>query len=497
MEPAMSSQKRTELGMLKRTFQAGLFFVTLFLWLAIAADENSVNHPLDSHLSYQQTEDLPGIKKNRYIRVLTSMNRTNFFISGPKIHGFEYSLLKEYETYLNKGIKRSDLKLVMEFIPVPRDRLFSDLVAGYGDIAAAGLTITKERSEKVDFTLPYLAGIDELLVSHKGVIAPGSAKALSGRNVFVRPSSSYFESLEALNRKLIAAKRPPVTILKADENLETEDILELVNSGAIQMTVCDSHLARTWAKVLPDITVHERVKLREGAEIAWAMRKSNPQLKASLDRFVKGHRSGTLLGNIFFERYYKDNDWIIDPLKGKAAKKVERYKPIIKKYANQYNFDWRLILSMAFQESGLNPNKKSTKGAVGLMQVKPSTAADPKVGIADITSVEDNIHAGVKYLDLLRRNYFNDQAMRPRDRVRFSLAAYNAGPTKIRLARKKARQMKLDHNRWFRNVEVAVLRSIGQETVRYVSNINKYYVIYTNAQALKEAKNKVKQRVRN
>jgi membrane-bound lytic murein transglycosylase MltF len=118
------------------------------------------------------------------------------------------------------------------------------------------------------------------------------------------------------------------------------------------------------------------------------------------------------------------------------------------------------------------------------------------VGISDITNDENNIHAGIKYLDFLRSRYFSDKDIRPRDRVRFSLAAYNAGPKKIRLARNKARQMNLDHNRWFRNVEVAVLRSVGQETVRYVSNINKYYVIYSNAQALEDAKNKVMQTVR-
>ncbi len=136
---------------------------------------------------------------------------------------------------------------------------------------------------------------------------------------------------------------------------------------------------------------------------------------------------------------------------------------------------------MAFQESGLNPEKRSDRGAVGLMQIKPSTASDPNVGIDNIGSVENNIHAAVKYLAFIRDRYFDDTDIRPRDKVRLSLAAYNAGPAKIRRAMRKAREMHLDPNEWFRNVELAVLRMVGQETVRYVSNINKYYVIYNNA----------------
>ncbi|RME63378.1 MAG: lytic transglycosylase F, partial [Nitrospirae bacterium] len=142
----------------------------------------------------------------------------------------------------------------------------------------------------------------------------------------------------------------------------------------------------------------------------------------------------------------------------------------------KYNFDWPLLMAMAYQESGLNPKRKSYRGAVGIMQIRPSTAKE--VGIRDISKVENNIHAAVKYLDYLRKRYFNDPKLRPRDRVRFSLAAYNAGPAKVRKARNLARRMGLNPARWFRNVEIAMLRLVGQETVRYVSNINKYYILY-------------------
>jgi membrane-bound lytic murein transglycosylase MltF len=143
-----------------------------------------------------------------------------------------------------------------------------------------------------------------------------------------------------------------------------------------------------------------------------------------------------------------------------------------------YDLDWLLVMAMAYQESGLNHKKKNPSGAVGIMQVLPSTGKDKHVNIEDVYSLENNIHAGVKYLAFLRDRYFRDERIRPRDQVRFALASYNAGPAKIRRARSLAKEMGFDPNRWFRNVELAALKLIGQETAQYVSNINKYYVIY-------------------
>jgi membrane-bound lytic murein transglycosylase MltF len=458
--------------------------IILLGWLCcvpVHAQEADPDHPLDTHLTDRYQEDLDALLERKYIRVLTTYNRTNFFLAGGKPRGFEYALLKEYQKSLNAAISRRYLQVVFEFIPVARDRLIPDLVEGYGDIAAAGLTITSQRQKRVDFTDPYWTGIDEVLVSHKASPPIGSADGLSGKHIFVRKSSSYFESLLALNQQLAARGQAPVKIEFADENLETEDILELVNSGAIQRTICDSHIAGAWAAVFTHIRVDGDVILRQGADIAWAVRKTSPQLKASLNRFIKSHGKGTRLGNIFFRRYYEKRTWIKNPLKGVANKRLLTYIPLFQTYAVRYGFDWRLISAMAFQESGFDQSKVSAKGAVGIMQIRPQTAADPNVGIDDVSSAENNIHAGVKYLDFLRSRYFDDAAIRPRDQVRFSLAAYNAGPVKIRRARKLAGKMQLDPNRWFRNVEMAMLKIVGQETVGYVSNINKYYVIYRNA----------------
>jgi membrane-bound lytic murein transglycosylase MltF len=229
----------------------GLSF--FLLHKSVFAEKNNEPLPLASHFSKEYKDDLKGLLERRYIRVLTTFNKTNFFLSEGRTYGFEFSLLKDYEKFLNEKVKRSDMKVVLEFIPVSRDQLIPKLVNGLGDIAAASLTITPKRLEVVNFTDPYLSNIDEIIVANKRVKGVKNLEALSGRRIFVRESSSYYRSLLSLNKKFLKKGMRPVQIVKIDENLETEDILELVNSGAIEITVSDSHIATIWSKMFKDL----------------------------------------------------------------------------------------------------------------------------------------------------------------------------------------------------------------------------------------------------
>jgi membrane-bound lytic murein transglycosylase MltF len=469
---------------------ACLAVCTGFFGLPVSGQQLPSSHPLGSHQANSYKEDLDGLLKRRYIRVLTTLNQTNFFLHHGSFFGYEYEIVKGWEKELNTGKKGKDLHTVVEFIPVNRDELIAKLVAGYGDIAAAGLTITDSRRRLADFTTPYLTGIDEVIVTHKQAFKPRTIEDLAGRRVFVRKSSSYYESLTALNKKLRKSGKRPVKIIAADENLETEDILELVNTGAVEFTVSDSHIANIWTGIFSNLVIHKELKLRSGGEIAWMVRKDSPKLKASLNAFLKQRQKGTLLGNIYFERYYEKNAWINNPLSSNRDKTLLKYKKLLKKYADRYGFDWQLLAALAYQESRFDHTQKNKSGAVGLMQVLPSTGKDKNIGIRNVHLLENNIHAGVKYLAFLKNKYFNDVRIRPRDQVRLALAAYNAGPGKIQRVRAKTKQMGLDPNRWFRNVELATLKMVGQETVRYVSNINKYYVIYRFTSKVSETREK-------
>ncbi len=246
-----------------------LFLVLTVSFLVKAGQVGSKELPLDAHMSEAYKDDLPELLKKKYIRVLTTVNRTNFSIYDGNLVGHEYSLLKGYEDFLNKQFRQRDLKVVLEFIPVRRDELIPRLVEGYGDIAAAGLTITADRQEKVAFTRPYLTGIDEVVVIRKYGLKLSSVSDLSVERVYVRQSSSYYQSLKELNTRLRKERKKPVKIIGMGEEIETESLLEMVNSGSIPVTVADSHIAKAWAQVLKTIEVHETVTLRRNGEIAW------------------------------------------------------------------------------------------------------------------------------------------------------------------------------------------------------------------------------------
>ena len=430
-------------------------------------------------LSEESTADLDTMRRRGVIRVLVSFKKTEYFIVNGQQRGFEYELMEQYEGYLNKGDKKGQLRFDVVYIPVPFATLLSNLAKGRGDVAAAGLTITPERREKVAFTTPYVRDVSEVVVTGKDDESIKSLDDLSGRIVYVLSGSSYVQHLTGLSEKFKAAGRPPVYVVESDPYLGTEDILELVNAGIVEVTVADNHIARLWANVLPDIKVHEDIAVNTDGEIAWAVRKENPELLANLNDFLRTHRKGTKLGNVLFKRYYENTRWIQNPLSETSRKKLEQYHALFQKYSAEYSFDWLLIAALAYQESRLNPTKKSNRGAVGIMQIKPSTANDKNVGIKDVHKLENNVHAGVKYLAFLRDRYFTSPDIEPGASVHLSLAAYNAGPAKVRRMRDQAKKMGLDPNIWFRNVEQAAQQIVGSETTRYVANIYKYYLAYT------------------
>jgi membrane-bound lytic murein transglycosylase MltF len=277
---------------------------------------------------------------------------------------------------------------------------------------------------------------------------------------------------------------PAVDIIEVDPNLEVEDILQMVNAGIYEYTVVEDYIAQLWAQMLREIQPQTHVVVNEGGEIAWAVRKNNMALLNKLNEFVEKHKQGTLLGNILFKRYYNDTRWIENPLSQESRSKTIRYMPLFQKYGKVYDIDWKLLTALAFQESEMNPKKKSPAGAVGIMQIKPSTASGKNVSIKNVdNNVENNIHAGTKYLDFLHQRYFSDSAIAHHAQLAFTLAAYNAGPARIRSLRKQAKESGLDPNKWFFNVEHIARKEIGRETVRYVANIYKYYIAFSSAEA--------------
>ena len=430
-------------------------------------------------------DDLGGMRKRKQIRALVTYSRTDFFFYKGKAKGAQVEFLLAYEKFLNRGIKRPENRIHIAFLPVPFDQLIPALNAGRGDIAAAFLTTTPQRQEHVDFATGGLLKVSEVVVSNKNKVKLERIEDLSGKRVYVLSNSSYVQHLEQLNSTFAAQGLVPVEIVQADSELLSEDILELVDSGVVDITVIDDYKAKLWLPLLPNLQVHADLKISRDNPVSWAIRKRSPELSKSLHAFAAKARKGSLLGNILFRRYYSDTQWIKNPTTGKELKKLTQSIDLFKKYGKQYDFDYLALLAQAYQESGLDHSKRSHHGAVGIMQIMPATARDSHVSIRNINRLENNIHAGTKYMAFLRDHYFSDPAITPENRQAFTWAAYNAGPTNVIKMRNKAKAMGLDPNVWFSNVEIAASKLIGRETVQYVAHIHKYYIAYKLASSLR------------
>jgi len=420
--------------------------------------------------------DFDAMKKRRVIRALVVFNKTNYFIDNGTPRGATYDALKMFEDEINKKYKAGNLKIHVVFVPVGRVDLAKALSDGRGDIAAAGLTVTPERLEKFDFSNPTLSSVSEIVVSGPTAEAIAAVDDLSGRLVYVRKGSIYHESLEKLNADFAKRGKPAVKLKFAPDSLEDEDLLEMANAGLVSYVVVDDYLARFWATVLPGLKLHPEIALRAGGQLAWAMRKNSPLLKAEVNAFIAKAPEGSATRNMLFQKYLKSTKYAKNAASKQEMEKFEAMIRFFRTYSDKYDMDYLLMAAQGFQESQLNQSAKSPVGAVGVMQVMPATGKEQNVG--DISQIEPNIHAGVKYMRFMINQYFEKEPMDRLNKGLFAFAAYNAGPNRIMSLRKVAAQRGLDPNVWFNNVEVVVSEKIGRETVTYVSSIYKYYIAY-------------------
>jgi membrane-bound lytic murein transglycosylase MltF len=422
------------------------------------------------------TGDFDEMIKRRIIRVAVPFNRTFYFVDKGVQRGLSYEYLVLLEEQLNQRLKTGDLKVHVVPIPMSRDTLLSALDAGKVDAVVAQLTITPERQKLVDFTAPTRANVNEVVVTAPGERAIASVEDLSAREVFVRKTSSYYSSLQALNETLKAKGKPAVEIREASESLEDDDLLEMVNAGLIPAIVVDDFLADYWKQVFTDMVVHPTVTLRTGGNLAVAIRKNSPKFAAELNGFIAKNGLDSAIGRILSKRYLESTRFVKNAASEAERKKFLAMVELFRKYGDQYKFDYLLMAAQGYQESRLDQGAKSQVGAVGVMQLMPQTGKEQKVG--DITQLEPNIHAGVKYMRFVRDEFFEDQPMDDLNKGLFTFASYNAGPGRVRQLRREAEKRGLNPNIWFGNVERIASERIGRETVTYVSNIYKYYVAY-------------------
>ena len=424
-----------------------------------------------------QFGDLDTMVERRAIRVLTVYGPGRYFLKDePRGTVQEYA--DKLQKVVNEAFKTGLLTVQVPVIPVARDQLFSALRAGYGDIVMAGTTVTDNRQVGVDFTNPVSKPLKEVLITGPSAPRLGSLADLSDQTVYLRLSSSYAESVRKLSQTLVEKGRAPIRIEAVNESLEDEDLIEMVDTGLLPWAVVDDYKPQMWREVFTRVTVRDDLVLREGARLAWAIRPNSPQLKTFLDTFLKQNREGTLFGNIIRNRYIRDFNWTENAMGATELSRYHKLSALFTKYGTDYGMDPTLLAAQGFQESRLDQSVRSPVGAIGVMQLLPSTAKDKNVAIPNIDELEPNIEAGAKYMAFLKERYFSGPELDELNGSLLALASYNAGPGRIRRLRREAAERGYDHNLWFDNVEVIVAEQVGRETVQYVSNIFKYYLTY-------------------
>jgi membrane-bound lytic murein transglycosylase F len=431
-------------------------------------------HSLTTHRRFRYGGDIDEIKRRKVIRVGMLNNSVAYFIYRGQEVGFQFELAETLSRRL--GVR---LEVVVPQRPVDLTRL---LVENLADVVVVSPLPSDPHADQVSFSQPF-SFADQVLVQPAGEEPVTELSQLAGKSVHVRKSSQYFEPLQAAAKSV-----PGMKVIEADEGLETEDLIAMVGRKEIPFTVANSVLLdveKTYRDDIQGSLVFARKK-----PLAFAVRKSSPKLLSRMNRFVLQDCGGAGY-QALYDKYFKESKRMVevrsDSLYTSGA--ISPYDDLARKYGNQYGIDWRLVLAQMYQESKFDPQAKSWAGAMGLLQVMPQTAAE--LGVEDPWDPESNIHAGVRYMAWLLQRF--EPTLPMRQRIRFALASYNAGLGHVRDARRLAKVKGLNPDRWFGNVEKAIVLlekqkfykrarhgyCRGSEPVQYVSRIQTKYDAYS------------------
>jgi membrane-bound lytic murein transglycosylase F len=426
--------------------------------------------------------DMADVIERGYLNALIDNNSLSYFIYRGEPLGYEYELLKSLAERLNVDLKITIISGVHDGI----DRLNR----GDGDVLAFPLTITSERRAWINFSDPHFSTTQVLVqkkpfgweqdparLEHLLVRNPAD---LIGKEVHVMQSSSFAERLRNLSAELGGE-----IIVREDSLAETESLIWKVQSGEVQYTVADQPFAMVNATYYPDLDVG--TELSQPQQIGWATRLNSPVLLDSINVWMKElKQTGTY--RTIYNKYFRDlrtsKFRIASDFHSFSGDQLSRFDDVFKSAAAVIDWDWRLIASVVYQESGFNPGVKSWAGAQGLMQLMPATVTQFKVN--DVYDPEQNIRAGVRVLGHLDKLWAKT-VVDPNERVKFVLASYNAGISHVVDARNLARKNGKDPVKWDDNVQYYLtklsdpkyyrdpLAAAGycscREPIRYVENI--------------------------
>ncbi|BFM14450.1 hypothetical protein R50073_06330 [Maricurvus nonylphenolicus] len=435
-----------------------------------------VEHHIVTATREASKRDWETIKNQGRLRMLTLNNPASYFMWRGELMGFDYDLMKKFASQHNLHLA----VIMKDSIP----ELFEALKKGEGDVIAASLTQSEERAAQgLAFSDPYLKVVEQLVSMTSGPKVE-SVEALAGYRVGVNPNTVFYTQLKELQQQGIDVE------LVEYPNTTTEKLIQLLEQGEFDFTLADSHLLAV--ELAHDKPLHINLNFSEKSPISWILRPEQTALTAELNRFIDKQYRG-LFYNVTFNKYFKNKRKI----KKHSAHRVTSgqdlspYDDIVKPLAEANNMDWRLIISQMYQESRFDTNAKSFAGAQGLMQVLPRTARE--MGYSELTVPANGIGAGITYMNWLRDRFPGEMDFQ--ERLYFTLAAYNAGTGHVRDARRLAKKLGKDPNRWFGHTEEAMLLLSepryfrlarfgyvrGSEPVEYVRRIRDRYLGYITA----------------
>jgi len=395
--------------------------------------------------------DLAEIKARGYLTGITDYNSTNYFIYKGTPMGFQYELLKLFADHLGVTL---ELKAETDL-----DKIFKLLTTGEVDVIAMNLTVTRSRRKTINFTVPIYQ-TRQVLVQRKpkgwetmndyelSKALLRNQLDLKGKSVYIQEHSSHSERLKNLSSEI----GDSIDIVEVP--MSVEELIKVVASGDILYSVCDENVAMVNRYYFPEIDIETPLSFQQN--IAWAVNFKSPQLLNELNKWLDGFRK-TLRYQLLYSKYFvnrKVSIHVASEYYAITTGKISPYDEYIRKYSQQIGWDWRLLASLIYQESKFNPNVISWAGAIGLMQLMPSTAQ--KFGAKAILSPEDNIAAGVRFLAWLDNN-LKDKVSDKNERIKFILASYNVGLGHILDARRLAEKYGKDPAVWTDNVDFFLL----------------------------------------
>ncbi|MFT4738916.1 MAG: membrane-bound lytic murein transglycosylase F [Paraglaciecola sp.] len=425
-----------------------LYYLAFFLFsfAGCKSTDRDVNGRKSIVKQIQPTDfDYNKIKERGYLIALIDNSSTGLFLYKGRTMGYEYELLKMFTDSIGVGLR-------IEVVTNLEDA-FEKLNKGEGDIMAYNLTVTKERKERIAFS-HYHNLVRLVLVQRK----PDNWRDMKlheientlirnpvdliGEMVYVRYQSSYFDRLINLADEIGG----DIIIVEDDPETETEEIIRRVSDGEIDYTVAEEDVALVNATYHTNLDVKTAVSFPQ--QIAWGVRKNAPFLLDTLNNWIVEMRKHPDYYTVY-NKYYKSS-------KTSKRRKVSEYSTIgggklspfdslIKSNADSLGWDWRLLAAQIFKESKFDPKIVSWAGAVGLMQLLPTTGQE--YGVTNLKDPSLNLYAGrshILWLDDLWKEMVDD----PNERLKFVLASYNVGHGHVRDARKLAKKYDVDPNDW-------------------------------------------------